>query len=83
MASSKKMGLVEATSMAIGIIIGSSVFSLIGVGARLAGRDLPIGFIVSSAATAFVAYNYAKLGGTYISNAGPIEFILGGLALLA
>ncbi|MEB3798790.1 MAG: APC family permease [Desulfurococcales archaeon] len=74
-----KMGLIEATSMAVGIIIGSSIFSLVGVGAKLAGRDLPLAFIASSIAAAFVAYNYAKLGGTFISNAGPIEFILRGL----
>ncbi len=65
--------------MAVGIIIGSSIFSLIGVGAQLAGRDLPLAFALSSLAAAFVAYNYAKLGRTYISNAGPIEFILRGL----
>lgn len=74
-----KMGLIEATSMAVGIIIGSSIFSLIGVGAKLAGKNLPLAFIASSLAAAFVAYNYAKLGGTFISNAGPIEFIIRGL----
>jgi amino acid transporter len=79
LSSNDKMGLLEATSMAVGIIIGSSIFSLVGVGAKLAGRDLPLAFIASSLAAAFVAYNYAKLGGTYISNAGPIEFILRGL----
>ncbi|MCE4600427.1 MAG: APC family permease [Desulfurococcales archaeon] len=79
MGGKEKMGLVEATAMAVGIIIGSSIFSLIGVGARIAGRDLPLAFALSSLAAAFVAYNYAKLGSTYVSNAGPIEFILRGL----
>jgi len=41
--------------MAVGIIIGSSIFSLVGVGARLAGCDLPLAFIASSIAAAFVA----------------------------
>ena len=49
------------------------------MGAQLAGQDLPIAFALSSLAAVFVAYNYAKLGRTYISNSGPIEFIFRGL----
>ncbi len=75
----KKLGLLEATALAVGIIIGSSIFSLIGVGAEIAGRDLPIAFTLSALAALFVAYNYAKLGSVYVSNAGPIEFIVRGL----
>jgi amino acid transporter len=36
-----KLSLWEATAIAVGVIIGASVFSLIGVGAEMAGRDLP------------------------------------------
>ncbi len=75
----RKLSLWEATSIAVGIIIGASIFSILGVGAQIAGKDLPLAFILSSLAAYFVAYNYAKLGSKFISNAGPIEFILQGI----
>ena len=75
----KKLTLWEATALAVGIIIGSSIFSLIGVGAGIAGRNLPLAFIISAMVALLVAYNYARLGSTYISNAGPVEFIVRGL----
>jgi len=73
-----KLGLWEAVSIAVGIIIGAGIFSILGVGAEVAGRNLPLAFIFASAAAVLVAYSYAKLGSKYISNAGPIEFILRG-----
>ncbi len=74
----EKLSLWEATALAVGIIIGASIFSLIGVGAALAGRDLPLAFAASSLAALLVAYSYAKLGSKIVSNAGPIEFVLRG-----
>lgn len=74
-----KLSLWEATAIAVGIIIGASIFSLIGVGAEIAGRNLPLAFILASLAALLVAYSYAKLGSKIISNAGPIEFILRGI----
>ena len=74
-----KLSLWEATAIAVGIIIGASIFSLIGVGAEIAGRNLPLAFILASLAALVVAYSYAKLGSKIISNAGPIEFILRGI----
>jgi len=74
-----KLSLWEATAIAVGIIIGASIFSLIGVGAEIAGRDLPLAFVFASTAALLVAYNYARLGSKIVSNAGPIEFILRGI----
>lgn len=76
--ASRKLSLWEATSIAVGVIIGAGIFSILGVGAELCGRNLPIAFLLSAAAAFLVAYSYAKLGSRYISNAGPIEFILHG-----
>jgi amino acid transporter len=76
---SKKIGLWEAVAMAVGTMIGASIFSIFGVGAKIAGRNLPEAFILSGIFAMLVAYSYAKLGGKIISNAGPIAFILEGL----
>lgn len=75
----KKIGLWEAVAIAVGTMIGASIFSVFGVGANIAGENLPEAFIISGLLALIVAYSYAKLGGKIISNAGPIEFILRGM----
>ncbi|MFU8653442.1 APC family permease [Methanotorris formicicus] len=71
----KKLNLWEAVSMAVGVMIGASIFSIFGVGAEIAGRNLPETFLLSGVYALFVAYSYAKLSSKIISNAGPIAFI--------
>lgn len=75
----KKMSLLEVISMAVGTMIGASIFSVFGLGAQVAGHNLPEAFLLSGFYAIIVAYSYAKLGGKIISNAGPIGFILKGL----
>jgi amino acid transporter len=75
----KKIGLWEAVAMAVGTMIGASIFSIFGVGAKIAGENLPEAFILSGIFALIVAYSYAKLGSKIISNAGPIAFILKGI----
>lgn len=72
----KKLSLVEATALGVGIIIGASIFSLVGVGVKIAGSDLPEAFALSAIIALSVAYSYAKLGRILVSNAGPIEYVL-------
>ncbi|NOY50585.1 MAG: amino acid permease [Chlorobi bacterium] len=79
MGGNKKLSLVEVISMAVGTMIGASIFSIFGLGAKIAGNDLPEAFILSGIYALVVAYSYAILGGKIISNAGPIAFILKGL----
>ncbi len=74
-----KMGLWQVIALAVGTMVGASIFSIFGLGARLAGPNLPLVFVLSGAVALLVAYSYAKLGGRIISDAGPIEFILKGL----
>lgn len=75
----KKLSLVEVISMAVGTMIGASIFSIFGIGAQVAGHDLPEAFLLSGLYAMVVAYSYAILGSKIITNAGPIGFILKGL----
>lgn len=75
----KKLSLIEVISMAVGTMIGASIFSVFGLGAQVAGQDLPAAFLLSGLYAIVVAYSYAILGSKIISNAGPIGFILKGL----
>jgi len=77
--ASGSIGLWEAVAMAVGTMIGASIFSIFGIGAELAKNDLPIAFLLSGAYALIVAYSYAKLAPCIISNAGPIAFILKGI----
>ncbi|HED11899.1 MAG TPA: amino acid permease, partial [Caldithrix abyssi] len=40
----KKLSLIEVISMAVGTMIGASIFSIFGLGAGIAGQDLPEAF---------------------------------------
>ncbi len=74
-----KMGLWEAVALAVGSMIGASIFSIFGLGAEIAGHNLPLVFLLSGLLAFLVAYSYAHLGARIISNAGPMEFILRGM----
>jgi len=74
-----KIGLWQAVAIAVGTMIGASIFSVFGLGARIAGHNLPLVFVISGGLALLVAYSYATLGAKIISNAGPMEFILRGL----
>lgn len=65
--------------MAVGSMIGASIFSIFGLGAEIAGQNLPEAFLLSAVYALIVGYSYANLGSRIISNAGPIGFILKGL----
>lgn len=47
MKKSKKMGLWEAVSLAVGTMIGAGIFSILGVGAQICGTNLPIAFALA------------------------------------
>lgn len=74
-----QIGFLQAVSMAVGTMIGASIFSVFGVGARIARQNLPEAFLLSGVLALIVGYSYAKLGPHIISNAGPIAFILKGI----
>ena len=69
---SHAMSLVEAVSMAVGTMIGASIFSIFGLGAEIAGQNLPMAFFLSGMLAFMVAYSYALLGRQIISNAGSL-----------
>ena len=71
----KKMTFLQAVAMAVGTMIGASIFSIFGDGVKIAGNALYIAFIVSGIYALMVGYSYAKFGSKLISNAGPIAFI--------
>jgi len=72
----KKLSLIEVVSMAVGTMIGASIFSIFWLWVKIAWPNLPEAFILSGVYALVVAYSYAILWRKIISNAGPIAFIL-------
>jgi len=70
-----KLSLKEAVAMAVGTMIGASIFSIFGEGVKVAGNALPFAFILSGIYALMVGYSYGKMGARFVSNAGPIAFI--------
>ena len=79
MNKNRKLSLIEAIALAVGTMIGASIFSIFGLGVKLAGVNLPWAFLLSGVYAMAVAYSYAILGSRIVSNAGPMAFILKGL----
>ncbi len=75
----QKLGLWEAVALAVGTMIGASIFTMLGLGAKIAGHNLPLAFVLSGLLALTVGYSYASLGTRIVSNAGPIEFIVRGI----
>ncbi len=71
-----RIGLLQAVSLAVGTMVGASIFSIFGLGAKIAGPNLPLVFLVSGLVALLVAYSYAWLGSRIVSDAGPMEFII-------
>jgi len=74
----KSMGLWSAVSIGIGGMIGAGIFSILGVSAQIAGHAMYISFIIAGLIALLCTYSYAKLGSTFPSAGGPVEFLVKG-----
>ena len=72
------IGLISALSIGVGGMIGAGIFSILGVGAQIAGNAVFISFLMAGVTALFCAYSYAKLGAAFPSAGGPVEFLIRG-----
>jgi amino acid transporter len=72
------IGLIAAVSIGVGGMIGAGIFSILGVGAQIAGNAVYISFTAAGVIALFCAYSYAKLGSAFPSAGGPVEFLVRG-----
>lgn len=78
MSSSKSMGLWSATSIGVGAMVGAGIFSIFGVATQIAGNAVYISFIIAGLIALLSTYSFAKLGATFPSAGGPVEFLVRG-----
>ncbi len=70
-----KITFTEAVSLAVGTMIGASIFSIFGTGVEIAGNNMIIAIILAGIITLLISYSYIKFSSKIISNEGPIAFI--------
>ena len=74
----KPIGLWSAIAIGIGAMVGAGIFSILGVAAQIAGNAMWISFTIAGAVTLLSTYSFAKLGTTYPSAGGPVEYLVRG-----
>lgn len=72
------MGLWSATSIGVGAMVGAGIFSIFGVATQIAGNAVYISFLIAGSVALLSTYSFAKLGVTYPSAGGPVEFLIKG-----
>jgi len=70
-----RIGLISATAIGIGGMVGGGIFAVLGVAANDAGGATPIAFLIGGLVAALTAYSYSKLSVAYPSAGGTVAFV--------
>ncbi len=71
----RKIGLLGATSIGIGGMVGGGIFAVLGEAVSLAHGATALAFAIAGLVAIFTAYSYAKLSVAYQSSGGTVTFI--------
>lgn len=70
------IGVVGATTIGVGGMLGAGLYTLLGLAANSAGVWLPVSFLIGGIVAAFSVYSYSKLGMKYPDRGGAAKFLL-------
>ena len=76
---SREMGLMDATMIGVGAMIGAGIFVLIGIAAGVAGPALILTFMLNGLVALLTAMSYAELGSCYHDAGGGYLWVKEGL----
>ena len=71
----RHLGIVSATLMGIGVILGAGIYVIVGVAAQWAGNALWLSFIIAAAAATLAGISYARLGRLRPKNAPEYQYL--------
>ncbi len=74
----RTIGLWSAISIGVGGMVGAGIFSILGIAGQIAGNKLWISFLIAGLIALLSTYSYAKLGVTFPSVGGPVDFLVKG-----
>jgi amino acid transporter/nucleotide-binding universal stress UspA family protein len=75
----REMGLMDATLIGVGAMIGAGIFVLIGIAAGVAGPGLLLTFLLNAVIALLTAMSYAELGSCYHDAGGGYLWVKEGL----
>jgi len=73
---SGQIGMAAAISIGIGGMVGAGIFSILGVVAQAAGNAMWAAFAIGGVVALLSTYSYAKLGATFPSAGGAVNFLV-------
>lgn len=73
--SQRSIGLLGATAIGIGGMVGGGIFAVLGVASEQAGGATPIAFGVAGLVAALTAVSYARLSVRFQSSGGTVTFV--------
>jgi amino acid transporter len=73
--SKKDMGLIEATSIGVGGMVGGGIFAVLGLAVSMARGATVIAFAIAGVVALLTAYAYAKLSVAIPSQGGTVAFL--------
>lgn len=76
---SREMGLMDATMIGVGAMIGAGIFVLIGIAAGVAGPALLLAFALNGLVALLTAMSYAELGSCFHDAGGGYLWVKEGL----
>ncbi|MEO8231041.1 MAG: amino acid permease [Ignavibacteriota bacterium] len=76
---SREMGLMDATLIGVGAMIGAGIFVLTGIAAGVAGPALIVTFSLNGFVALLTAFSYAELGSCYHDAGGGYLWVKEGL----
>ncbi len=69
------VGLLEATSIGVGGMVGGGIFAVLGLAVKLAGGGTPVAFLVAGAVALVTAYSYSRLAVTFPGQGGTVSYL--------
>lgn len=71
----RSIGVLGATAIGIGGMVGGGIFAVLGVAATQAGGATPVTFAVAGLVAALTAFSYSRLSVRFQSGGGTVTFI--------
>ncbi len=71
----RRLGVVSATLMGVGVILGAGIYVIVGVAAGWAGNAVWLSFLIAAAVAALAGISYARLGRLHPKNAPEYQYL--------
>lgn len=76
--STRQMTIRQAAFIGVGAMVGAGIFSLLAPAGEVAGSAVWVSFVFAGVVALLQGYSFGKLGSTFPSGAGLIEYLIRG-----